>query len=183
MYRCTTVHINLVCLYLRCIPLWNTRLKFLFRLDTPHVRNFEWRIISFNLEMFHCSMQRDLMARRLARRAEEWEVPGSSPTRLTFQSCSRYQLNQLVSKAASDSTSKKSNTCGVSYTRLNFTFRNSCSAEFRMWISLWLIDVNYPTTICLFNKFLCSRIRIGKCSKESWPVVCRFKWHATVARL
>ena len=36
------------------------------------------------------------MAHRLARRAEDREVPGSSPhPRLTFQSCSRYQLNQL----------------------------------------------------------------------------------------
>ena len=41
-----------------------------------------------------------------------------SHPRLTFQSCSRYQLNQLGSKAASESTFKKSNTCGVSNTRL-----------------------------------------------------------------
>ena len=44
-----------------------------------------------------------------------------SHPRLTFQSCSRYQLNQLGSKAASESTFKKSNTCGVSNTRLYFT--------------------------------------------------------------
>ena len=43
-----------------------------------------------------------------------------SHPRLTFQSCSRYQLNQLRSKAASESTVKKSNTCGVSNTRLYF---------------------------------------------------------------
>ena len=42
--------------------------------------------------------------------------------RLTFQSCSHYQLNQLGSKAASESTFKKSNTCGVSNTRLFFFF-------------------------------------------------------------
>ena len=61
------------------------------------------------------------MAQRLARRAEDREVPGSSPTpRLTFLSCSRYQLNQLGSKAASESTVKKSNTCGVSNNRLYF---------------------------------------------------------------
>ena len=43
-----------------------------------------------------------------------------SHQRLTFQSCSRYQLNQLGSKAASESTVKKSNTCGVSNNRLYF---------------------------------------------------------------
>ena len=36
--------------------------------------------------------------------------------RLTFQSCSRYQLNQLGSKTASELTFKKLNTCGVSNT-------------------------------------------------------------------
>ena len=55
-----------------------------------------------------------------------------SHPRLTFQSCSRYQLNQLGSKAASESTFKKSNTCGVSNTRLYFfTFlwsSNACSS-------------------------------------------------------
>ena len=44
-----------------------------------------------------------------------------SRPRLTFQSCSRHQLNQLESKAASESTFKQSNTCGVSNTRLYFT--------------------------------------------------------------
>ena len=43
-----------------------------------------------------------------------------SHPRLTFQSCSRYQLNQLESIAASESTFKKSNTCGVSNNRLYF---------------------------------------------------------------
>ena len=43
-----------------------------------------------------------------------------SHSRLTFQSCSRYQLNQLGSEAASESTFKKSNTCGVSNTKLYF---------------------------------------------------------------
>ena len=45
-----------------------------------------------------------------------------SHPRLTFQSCSRYQLNQLGSEAASESTFKKSNTCGVSNTRLHWFF-------------------------------------------------------------
>ena len=48
-----------------------------------------------------------------------------SHPRLTFQSCSRYQLNQLGSKVASKSTFKKSNTCGVSNTRLFFTYESS----------------------------------------------------------
>ena len=47
-----------------------------------------------------------------------------SHPRLTFQSCSRFQLNQLGSKAASETTLKKSNTCGVSNTRLYFTLAN-----------------------------------------------------------
>ena len=55
-----------------------------------------------------------------------------SHPRLTFQSCSRYQLNQLGSKAASESTFEKSNTCGVSNNRLYFTFHTvtlkSCEA-------------------------------------------------------
>ena len=45
-----------------------------------------------------------------------------SHPRLTIQLCSRYQLDQLGSKAASESTFKTSNTCGVSNTRLYFTF-------------------------------------------------------------
>ena len=45
-----------------------------------------------------------------------------SHPRLTFQSCSRYQLNQLGSETASESTFKKWNTCGVSNTRLYFYF-------------------------------------------------------------
>ena len=43
-----------------------------------------------------------------------------SHPRLTFQSCSRFQLNHLGSEAPSESTFKKSNTCGVSNTRLYF---------------------------------------------------------------
>ena len=53
--------------------------------------------------------------------------PGfQSHPRLTFQSCSRYQLNQLGSKAASESTFKKSNTCGVSNNRLDLTYCILC---------------------------------------------------------
>ena len=64
------------------------------------------------------SMYSDSMAQRLARRAEDPRF--QSHPRLTFQSCPRYQLNQLGSEAASESTFKKSNTCGVSNTRLYF---------------------------------------------------------------
>ena len=86
----------------------------------------------------------DLMAQRLVRRAENREVPGSSPTQgLTFQSCSRYQLNQLGSKAASESTFKKSNTCGVSNNRLYF-YRvceewNRLDDIMMMWL-LWVSE-------------------------------------------
>ena len=58
-----------------------------------------------------------LMAQRLARR--EWRSGGprfKSHPRLTFQSWSSYQLNQMGSKAASDSTLKQLTTCGVSNT-------------------------------------------------------------------
>ena len=43
-----------------------------------------------------------------------------SHPRQTFQSCSRYQLNQLGNKTASESTFKKSNTCRASNTRPYF---------------------------------------------------------------
>ena len=65
------------------------------------------------------------MAQRLACRAEDREVLGSSPTpRQTFNACSHYQLNQLGSKAASESTFKWSNTCGASNI-LDFTIYDS----------------------------------------------------------
>ena len=41
-------------------------------------------------------------------------------TGLTFQSCSRYQLNQLGNEAASESTFENLNSCG--YQILDFTF-------------------------------------------------------------
>ena len=54
-----------------------------------------------------------LVAQRFARRAEDLEVPGSSPC----QSCSRYQFKSTgENKAASKSNFKKSTTCGVSNT-------------------------------------------------------------------
>ena len=58
-----------------------------------------------------------MMAQRLARR--DWRSVGprfKSHPRLTFQSWSSYQLNQLGSEAASDSTLKQLITCGVSNT-------------------------------------------------------------------
>ena len=67
--------------------------------------------------------KRDLMAQTAEVSASGWGSGGprfQSHPRLTFQSCSRYQLNQLGSKAASESTFKKSNTCGVSNNRLYF---------------------------------------------------------------
>ena len=58
-----------------------------------------------------------MMAQRLARL--DWKSGGprfKSHPRLTYQSWSSYQLNQLGSKAASDSTLKQLTTCGVSNT-------------------------------------------------------------------
>ena len=55
-----------------------------------------------------------LMAQKLARR--DWRSGGpwfKSHPRLTYQSWSSYQLNQLGSKTASDSTLKQLTTCGV----------------------------------------------------------------------
>ena len=57
-----------------------------------------------------------------------------SHPRLTFQSCSRYQLNQLGSEAASESTFNKSNTCGVSNNRLYFTV-------FTIRMTFWSLQV------------------------------------------
>ena len=77
---------------------------------------------------FICAIKRDLMAQMTGDlpilSASGWGSGGprfQSHPRLTFQSCSRYQLNQLGSKAASESTFKKSNTCGISNNRLYFT--------------------------------------------------------------
>ena len=58
--------------------------------------------------------------------ALDWGSGGprfQSHPRLPFQSCSHYQLNQLGSKTASESTFKKSNTCRVSNTRLYFALK------------------------------------------------------------
>ena len=65
----------------------------------------------------------DMMAQRLARRAEDWEVPGfKSHPRLISQSWSSYQLNQLGSKAASDSTLKQLTLAGYQILVLYFLY-------------------------------------------------------------
>ena len=66
-----------------------------------------------------------LMAQRLVRR--DWRSGGprfKSHPRLTSQSWPSYQLNQLGSKAASDSTLKQLTTCGVS---------NTCTLLWEKW--------------------------------------------------
>ena len=56
-----------------------------------------------------------LMAQKLARRDRRSGGPRfKSHPRLTFQSRSSYKLNQLGSKAASNSTLKQLTTCGAS---------------------------------------------------------------------
>ena len=71
-----------------------------------------------------------LMAQRLVRR--DWRSGGprfKSHPRLTSQSWSSYQLNQLGSKAASDSTLKQLTTCGVS---------NTCTLlGMNVWRMIW----------------------------------------------
>ena len=77
-----------------------------------------------------------MMAQRLARR--DWRSGGprfKSHPRLTFQSWSSYQLNQLGSKAASDSTLKQLTTCGVS---------NTCTSLFT------IIDLEMLVVSCQF---------------------------------
>ena len=74
-----------------------------------------------------------MMAQRIARR--DWRSGGprfKSHPRLTFQSWSSYQLNQLRSKAASDSTLKQLTTCGVSNTCTLLYFINDSSG--REWL-------------------------------------------------
>ena len=73
-----------------------------------------------------------LMAQRLARR--DWRSGGprfKSHPRLTFQSWSSYQLNQLGSEAASDSTLNQLTTCGVSNTCTLLYFLLYCWVNFR----------------------------------------------------
>ena len=72
-----------------------------------------------------------MMAQRLAR--WNWRSGGprfKSYPRLTFQSWSSYQINQLGSEAASDSTLKQLTTCGVSTTCTFFTIQKPSSARF-----------------------------------------------------
>ena len=49
---------------------------------------------------------------------------------LISQSCSRYRLNQLGSKAASESTVKKLNACGVSNKRLHYDVNENEFAKY-----------------------------------------------------
>ena len=87
------------------------------------------------------------MAQRLARR--DWRLGGprfKSHSRLTFQSWSSYQLNQLGSKAASDSTLKQLTTCGVSNT---CTFFSICLPDLLYFILLKLFFFKFTMTSSL----------------------------------
>ena len=86
------------------------------------------------------------MAQRLAR--QDWRSGGfrfKSHPRLTFQSWSSYQLNQLRSKAASDSTLKQSTTCGVLNCTFFYGFIPSCIS---LSLSLSLSLSHASTIIC-----------------------------------
>ena len=69
--------------------------------------------------------------------------------RLTFQSCSRYQLNQLGSKAASEPTFEKSNICG--YQIIDFTLLYLYSP---MLFHSWLY-IEWSLTLDCFNVIIC----------------------------
>ena len=67
-----------------------------------------------------------MMAQRLARRAEDREVPGSIPTRDQFLNHDQfYQLNQPGSKAASDSTLKQLTLAGYQILVHYFTLEDT----------------------------------------------------------
>ena len=88
-----------------------------------------------------------LMAQRLAHR--DWRSGGprfKSHPRLTFQSWSSYQLNQLGSKAASDSTLKQLTTCGVSNICTFFLSKNRQDVTY-----LWAFPAHWtlPAQSCL----------------------------------
>ena len=77
-----------------------------------------------------------------------WGLGGprfQSHPRLTFQSCSRYQLNQLGSKAASESTFKKWNTCGVSNNRLYFFFLAVWKTRYSVMHSVALVGHSWES--------------------------------------
>ena len=114
-----------------------------------------------------------LMAQRLACR--DWRSGGprfKSHPRLTFQSWSSYQLNQLGSKAASDSTLKQLTTCGVSNScTLLFTSSMRCRARmFCFTQMLGLVGVMLPTkSISTYTTFVSYIIWVSTCD---WFVYC-----------
>ena len=59
-----------------------------------------------------------------------------SHPRLTFQSCSRYQLNQLGSKAASESTSKSWILAGYQMIDFTFYFFLQSPVGIRLWLGV-----------------------------------------------
>ena len=99
-----------------------------------------------------------MMAQRLARR--DWRSGGprfKSHPRLTFWSWSSYQLNQLGSKAASDSTLKQLTTCGVSNTctlLLACHFSLACCSLVPCLLLICLLPVALPFVPCLL--LICS---------------------------
>ena len=108
------------------------------------------------------------MAQRSARR--DWRSGGprfKSHPRLTFQSWSSYQLNQLGSKAASDSTLKQLTTCGVSNT-CTFYFTSLFDLKLLRSATLLLSCSNHQSqkTLLLF-----SHIIESSQSKNLWHTI------------
>ena len=86
----------------------------------------------------------------LARR--DWRSGGprfKSHPRLTSQSWSSYQLNQLGSKVASDSTLKQLTTCGVSNTCILLYF---IDVVFKPYNSLLVYITNTLLDVCILNQ-------------------------------
>ena len=92
----------------------------------------------------------------MARR--DWRSGGpqfKSHPRLTSQSWSSYQLNQLGSKAASDSTLKQLTTCGVSNTlTVLLLYRNKIGMNEHLvkWIVNWEFILN--TKACMEHQIM-----------------------------
>ena len=101
--------------------------------------------------------------------ASGWRSGGpqfQSHPRLTFQSCSCYQLNQLGRKAAPESTFKKSNNCGVSNTRLYFLLYFQPARQINSFTKS--VVGSFPVRSTHRHHLLSTSCRTSSTSEESW---------------